>query len=368
MQPKPTPDQVKCRTVCPPGQGAVGPDAHAYYPGFDWLRATLAIVVMLGHDGLMPWKKSGSFAVDVFFALSGWLVGSLLLRKRAMDLPRFYFDRAVRIWIPYYLALVLLLTASLLHDAVTPKWVEFVLYKCLMVWNQFGTAQLADHRAAMPLQGTGNHFWSVNAEEQFYLLAPILLVLSPKWGRHPVTWALLAGLAISADSLYASILVGVLAAVSVHRWGRFHQTAWFRMAATSGGIAGVALLASGAEYHLVVPVCAVAIVLLLAREGQGTALGKLVGGMSYPLYLNHWIGVFAANALLKPSGMRESWTRHALAVVINVLVAVALYWTIDRRVLARRAQWFTPQRGALIASAAFMMVFTGICFGLAMRP
>ena len=79
---------------------------------------------------------------------------------------------------PYFIALALLLGASLLRDPVNAKWLEFVFYKATFVYNWFGETQLATHVKDMPLQGTGNHFWSVNAEEQFYLVAPILLVLA----------------------------------------------------------------------------------------------------------------------------------------------------------------------------------------------
>src|SRR4051794_10501088 len=53
--------------------------ASVYYPWFDWLRAVLAIPVMVGHDRLIPWAHSGNFAVRVFFALSGWLIGAMLM-------------------------------------------------------------------------------------------------------------------------------------------------------------------------------------------------------------------------------------------------------------------------------------------------
>jgi peptidoglycan/LPS O-acetylase OafA/YrhL len=174
--------------------------AHAvtapYYPWFDWLRAVLAITVMLGHDQVIRWQSSGDLAVKVFFALSGWLIGGMLLQTPHEGLPRFFFNRAVRIWAPYYLALILLVGASLLREPVVSKWFEFVFYKLTFVYNLFGTNQLAANVDSMPLRGTGNHFWSVNAEEQFYLLAPLLLVLlPPRLGRSPLLWSVLAVMA-----------------------------------------------------------------------------------------------------------------------------------------------------------------------------
>ena len=78
--------------------------AADYYPWFDWLPLTLACIVLAAHQGLRPrWPKAPDFAVQVFFALSGWPIGGLLVQ--ASDLRRFYFNRALRIWGPYLLAL-----------------------------------------------------------------------------------------------------------------------------------------------------------------------------------------------------------------------------------------------------------------------
>src|SRR5579863_2231080 len=55
--------------------------AADYYPWFDWLRLALACIVLAGHQGLFPrWPKAPDFAVQVFFALSGWLIGGLLVK------------------------------------------------------------------------------------------------------------------------------------------------------------------------------------------------------------------------------------------------------------------------------------------------
>ena len=134
-----------------------------YYPLFDWLRGFLGIIVMVSHEGLIGWEQSGNFAVQIFFALSGWLIGGILIKLEPSKLTHFYFNRAVLIWAPYYLALVLLIIASLIREPVTEKWIEFIFYKITFVYNIFGTPQLADYSHLMPLQGTENHFWSINA-------------------------------------------------------------------------------------------------------------------------------------------------------------------------------------------------------------
>ena len=337
-----------------------------YYPWFDWLRAFLAVVVMVGHDGLIPWGYSGDLAVKVFFALSGWLIGGILLQTERGDLPRFYFNRAIRIWAPYFLALVLLLCASLLREPITGKWLEFVLYKLTFVYNWFGTSQLATHVDAMPVRGTGNHFWSVNAEEQFYLLAPLLLVLASKrFGRSIVVWATIA-LVAWLSRQYASIVFGVVAAVATHASPSVLQIARVRVLLGLIALASTAALVVNFHYDLISPFFAISTVLLLAVPGRRQPLGEIAGGMSYPLYLNHWIGVFVANALLQPFGLRGSMAGHALSTLLNIALAVVLYLYMDRQLLSRRSGWYTLSRGLWVTRVAYLMVALGLLVGVAL--
>lgn len=335
-----------------------------YYPWFDWLRALLAVTVMLGHDGLVPWSHAANLAVQVFFALSGWLIGGILLQTEHNDLPRFYFNRAIRIWIPYYLALALLLCASLIREPVTGKWLEFTFYKLTFVYNVFGASQLPTYIDAMPLRGTGNHFWSVNAEEQFYLLAPLLLVLlSKRHGRSILVWSALAVVAW-ASRQYASIVFGVLAAVIAHSNPGVFERVGVRILMGVGLLVSAAAMATHLRYLLIVPFFAICTVLLLAVPGKRRALGVIAGGMSYPLYLNHWIGVYVANAVFKPFGLRDSLASHVLSNLLNVLLAVALYLYVDRRLLGRRNEWYSTQRGLWVTRAAYIMVVVGSLVGI----
>jgi peptidoglycan/LPS O-acetylase OafA/YrhL len=344
-------------------------DHQQYYPYFDWLRGALAMVVVLSHEGVFAWKSAGGFAVEIFFALSGWLIGGILLHTARTDLPRFFFNRSVRIWVPYYVAVALLLAVSVGRDPMTAKWREFVVYKLTFVYNLFGPPQLADHRAAMPLRGTGNHFWSVNAEEQFYLVAPLLLVVvTPRLGRNVVVWV---GLAVAAwlAGVYASIVFGVLAALVADQYGPFHRTRAAR-AVCAAVVTGAAVgLGVGVDYYLLAPPCAIGIVLLLATSGRRGRLGAVVGGVSYPLYLNHWIGSYVAHGAFKGFGIEqthEEW-RHVVAVTLGVVVSLFLYWNIDRRLMAVRAGLYTRGRGRAAIAIGYLLVIVGIAYGLG-RP
>lgn len=333
-----------------------------YYPWFDWLRGSLAISIMLTHEGLIAWERSGNFAVQVFFALSGWLIGGILIKLKPEQLTKFYFNRAIRIWVPYYLALILLVCASLLHDPITGKWLEFIFYKLSFVYNVFGTRQLADYMA-MPLQGTSNHFWSVNAEEQFYLLAPLILVLI----RHPFARSTLLWLVIAAfayfTNIYASIIFGVLAAVAVNQYGNFHEKTKVKLIFSLILIASMIGFYQHNNYEKIVPFAAISIILLLSQRGEQNKIGAIFGGMSYQLYLNHWIGLFIAHALLKPYGLRDSAYSYMMSISLNIIIAVALYWFIDKRLLAMRGELFTIKRGLITTTIAYSMVIVGCLVG-----
>jgi peptidoglycan/LPS O-acetylase OafA/YrhL len=216
----------------------------------------------------------------------------------------------------------------------------------------------------MPLHGTGNHFWSVNAEEQFYLIAPLFLViLASRFGRHIATWTLFAAFAYWFN-IYASIVFGVLAAVIANRFGPVHLLRQVRIALFIAFVASIAGLFYGVDYNKIVPIFSICVVLLLAVPGAQHKIGQFVGGMSYPLYLNHWIGVFAGNVLMSPFGLRDSPERQMIAFVINLAVASVLYWYIDRKLLKMRPRLYSETRAKALTYCGYGAVVAGISAGL----
>ena len=339
-------------------------DDAEYLPLFDWLRGVLAVVVMLSHDGLLWWADAANFAVQVFFALSGWLIGGILLRTSRAGLPRFFYNRSVRIWVPYYLAFVALVGAGLLRDEITTEWSQAVVYKLTFVYNLFGMTRIEEMADLYPLAGTGNHFWSVNAEEQFYLIAPLfIVVLAATVGRRIAFWAALA-LVAAFTIEYSAILFGVTAAVAAVKYPGWHRTLVAQVVLVMVALAATAGLIADTHYNATVPFLALPIVLLLARPGPQSAVGAVVGGMSYPLYLNHWMGVFIANELFQPFDLVDSPPRKVLASLISLTIALLHYRFIDRVLREHRSQWYTARRGTITTAAAYSIVGAGLVIGL----
>lgn len=141
--------------------------------GLDHLRAIAIILVMIFHFGkgvpswLEPVKQIGWTGVDLFFVLSGYLIGYQLLKEisntNTISFKRFYIKRFFRI-IPAYVA-VLILYYSLPNlregSGLPPLW------KFLTFTQNFGLDAQS--------QNSFSHAWSLCIEEQFYLLLPITI-------------------------------------------------------------------------------------------------------------------------------------------------------------------------------------------------
>ena len=338
-----------------------------YYPAFDYLRITLAVVVASSHAGILTWKPAGDFSVQIFFALSGWLVGGILLRSSPSELPRFYYNRSARIWIPYFLAIFILIAVSLFfREPVTAKWIEFIVYKFTFVYNFFGPPQLAHFVNAMPLKGTGNHFWSICAEEQFYLVAPLLITALPM-GRSPLFWlALFAGLLFSRfGGYFSSIALGVFAAASIQWTGNWHQRPVTIMCLLTFAISIFGLMFFDMiSYAVAAPAVAVSIVMALAQPGLQSRLAGFLGGISYPMYLNHWLGVFIANYLFAVTGIMDRMAWRILSVLFALIIASFLYLIVDVNVRRYRNGFFTPARGRSLAAIGYGLLAAGFVFGI----
>lgn len=335
------------------------------FPYFDWLRFALAVAVLFSHSGIVEWENAGNLAVQIFFSLSGWLIGGILVGGRAKDLPRFYFKRATRIWAPYFFSVVVLYIISAVRDPITWHWFRFLIYDVTFTHNWFSLwPDAATALAEMPQKGTGNHFWSIAVEEQFYLIAP-LIIYSSRAGRSPILWAgLLVGLIAFNQLNFASVTAGVAAASANHKWKH-----WYR-APLSISLFGAVLIVTGVtmylheeSYDVAAPLFSVAIVLLLAVPGKSTSLGLFAGAISYPIYLNAWIGVFVGHAITRHLIPSLGQFDFPIAVTSGILAGVATYIVVDRNVMARRSGWYTERRGIILAATAYALLLLGLAFG-----
>jgi peptidoglycan/LPS O-acetylase OafA/YrhL len=164
-------------------------------PELDGLRGIAISLVLFGHYFVNPWRTiPGSYGaylqsalrltgigVDLFFVLSGFLIGGILLDKRSSGnyFRAFYARRFFRIFPLYYSVLC----AFLLVAIFLPHLSDWLLKDSVPTWSYFAYIQNY-------LMGARGHFgpnflgitWSLAIEEQFYLTLPLLVwLLKPRY-------------------------------------------------------------------------------------------------------------------------------------------------------------------------------------------
>ncbi|MFS0773554.1 acyltransferase family protein [Sphingomonas sp. 1P08PE] len=345
---------------------AANPEARKLdaYPHLDWLRFVLASVVLLDHSGVhFPGPIDGSLAVAAFLALSGWLIGGILLKSDRADLPRFFFNRSTRIWAPYFTAILLLYGTAAAMRGIDGNWFKYLFYDVTFTHYTFTVFPRA--LTEMPLGGTGNHFWSISVEEQFYLAAPLLMIFT-RWGKSVATWLVVAAVLTAMQSVFTPIALGVGAA-ALNGDRPIIDTAGKRWLAALAA----ALFFAVAWRWNVQPfraLFAVSLVLALTAPGRRDRLGVLAGGVSYPLYLHQWVGGFAVNLATKivPLAIPGA-VRIGVVYAASLSVAIVLWWLVDRNVMLHRNRFYTPALGRTCAIIAYLLVAIGLAGGLTLH-
>ena len=356
-----------------------------YQPGFDGLRG-LAVTSFILYHGVVAYEATfdssflpGAFLwLEFFFVQSGFLITSLLLeewhRTGSVSLPYFYARRGLRL-IPALLlvvgfTVVWLLTASPFTDNPL-AWRE--------VWSglvYIQNWQNAFDPHAFPLYL--NHLWSLSVEEQFYLVAPITMLLLLRTGLAPrriatilgagalasVTWmAILAHRAPTAsglarpyygtDARAQAFLVGMTFATAASAGLLFGSERARRLTKIAGWIGVPVLLAllvfvnmkQYAVYRGGFLLCSLSVSVILA-EIVHSPDGKLArmlswepfrwtGEIAYGLYLWHW-------PVMLVVGQYVRWPEVPmilLEAVVAFAVAATSYTFVERPILRR----FSPR-------------------------
>lgn len=335
--------------------------------GLDTLRAA-AILMVIARHSLEYLKKPlpdlfnhGWAGVDLFFVLSGYLIGSQLFKEvRAtgeVSARRFYFKRAFRILPPYLLMLLIYKTwpAFSAGERMEPAW-RFLLFVSNVGWTG----------------GAFSHAWSLNVEEHFYLALPLLVTLhawKPRIFRPAWIIALVvlvgAALRFHAWSIMApwsasiyrptychldGLAIGAgLAAVQLARpaWlARLTKRPWLL------NLFGLALVAGGMwTYHGQKGAGAALFTFPLVGLGFGAlvasslnpeswlARARLPGAQSvalaaYSLYLSHKgmivLGIAAAG------GRERFWLALAYSALFVALGGAVLYFAVEKPFLKLR--------------------------------
>jgi len=363
---------------------------RGYRPDIDGLRAVAVLMVVLNHLNLGV--RGGFVGVDVFFVISGYLISSMILGEMAsgaFTLIGFY-ERRVRRILPALLLMLMISSAVLVRRLLpweTEAFAKMLLAALFCVSNLFyeqkgGYFDPPEQFRALL------HTWSLAAEEQFYIVFPLLLVGIRRWFpsrlRTAIVGLALVSLAIAEvvvlrDSRAAffesplrawEFLTGTLIALG---FANALHNRWQREAASAAGLLLIVL--PGLFYNngtvfpglMAIPPCAGAALVIAAGEKGDSVSGRclswrplvFIGLISYSLYLWHWPIVAFEERSFRMVPLRNApWTLRLTMLMVSLAAAVLSWWFVERPFRSGR---FRPRRRTLFAitgsAVAAMLAF-----------
>jgi peptidoglycan/LPS O-acetylase OafA/YrhL len=363
-------------------------------PGLDLLRAIAVVWVMLFHSflvgGLGPdfeWlSRFGWAGVDIFFVLSGFLIGTQVLRPLQqgdpLSLRAFYRRRAWRIVPAFAVVLALYACFPALREAPG-----------LQAWWQFA-AFIVNLTIDYGRNQAFSHAWSLCVEEHFYLAFPLIAAALTRRPSARLFMAVCAAVCLFGIALRTGVwlhdaaadpprnwfiedlyyptwmrldglLVGVvLATVQVYRP---QQWAWLqsrsgRLLLAGLAVSGVALWLFRDRTGLLAnalgwPVLSLGFGLLVAAASAADGpLGRWsipgagwVAAISYSLYLSHKIAMHLVHVTIAPTLAAHRWLLFATYALAVLVCGAALHYLVERPCLRWRDRPLSPQRQSRMA-------------------
>ena len=347
-------------------------------PTLDVLRSIAILIVFSGHYAAefqaahwvqaLPMFYWGWTGVDLFFVLSGFLIGSQLWkevnRTDGIRIGRFLLRRGLRIWPLYYAFVLFVASQSLFGRPNGGIWSDF----CFL--SNYFHCQI----------GGG---WSLSTEEQFYILAPVSIALFSLFLKPRRLWILpVAGLGL--------LLMNRLIYIHHHSGlgiNELRQKLYLPIATHADGLAvGLLLAWCGVFYpqlfksaRLRLATCAAMIVVGLGLYASYrvlfafTTLGLIFGAaalwgiglkktpkildwhgfyiisrLSYGMYLNHFGLLTRLSKLLLPlrlkGGEAAFWVLNVVCVLASLAVAFVTFQLIEWPFLQLRARWLERKK------------------------
>jgi peptidoglycan/LPS O-acetylase OafA/YrhL len=363
-----------------------------YRADIDGLRAIAVLAVVIFHiHGLLP---GGFVGVDIFFVISGYLIGGLILTDLSgvgFSLSQFYERRIRRIFPALF---------AMLAACAAVAW--FCLYPTALVDFAKSAAAVAlsgsnlyfwktsDYFAGLAQSKPLLHTWSLGVEEQFYIVFPLVLIAARRFapGRSRLILIVLAAVSVAASqatllrstsaafylpySRAFELLIGSLVAAGAY------PTLSNRVVREAVALAGAVLMAwslitmrADAPFPgmaALAPCLGAAMLIAAGRDGQ--TLPNLVlaapplvfiGLISYSLYLWHWPALVLAPHLF---GLLEfSLWQKVTAVCAAFVLATLTWWLVERpfrRLPANRLAVFTA---AILVVAAVVGLAASVILG-----
>ena len=311
---------------------------------FGSLRLLLALMVMLGHlVGGEQMSHLGYYAVRGFFILSGFLMTAGLNEVYQFDGRRYFINRALRLLPQYYIVCLLTLVAVILAPESAAQFIQQWIPSLL--WRDALTDLIF-----LPLQHPEPHYrlvpntWSIAVEIQLYIFLFVFLARSERYALIGLGFGILYhGVCIYNGLHFGYRYFGPAAACLSYSLGAVTYF-WIKrgelnVSPRAGSVALSLWLANllmansflspayvyGPGYYI----GTVLFVLVVAGLAQAKAplalmrLDNLLGDLSYPVFLLHWLVGFVIAAALMPDSLR-GWHLFLTALLPTLLGAAIL--------------------------------------------
>ena len=363
-----------------------------FRPEIQALRTVAVASVVLYH--LWPHRLTGGYVgVDVFFAISGFLIIGHLLRETqrtgTVDVMSFW-ARRVRRLLPASIVVLLATAVAILVWVPQVLWVQFfkeIAASSLSMQNWLLAANSVDYLGADNAASPVQHFWSLSVEEQFYIAWPLVVLVvvalvrsRPNARLKRILFVLLAAITV-ASLVYCVVMTSLSSSTAyfstvTRAWeftlggllafataGRRRPNRVLAAAMSWGGLLAIGLsvlLFTAATpfpgYAAMLPVAGTLLVIAAGTPHiwwSPTQLARLgvvqwVGAVSYSLYLWHWpLLTIAPFALGHPLGLKSK--------LVVLAVAVVLAW-LTKRFVEDPARTMQP----LVRRRPFVSVVVGL--------
>jgi len=372
-------------------------------PGLDLVRAVAITWVMIYHGSLFGLTsadhrlvRSGWMGVDLFFALSGFLIAGQLLRPWASGaVPSYsrFFGRRLLRTLPAYLvvvALYFLVPGVRDRTDIAPLW-QFLT---------FSENWLVD----MSTPKAFSHVWSLCVEEQFYLVFPgvvALIALRPTPAKviGALIFVLILGMGLRGYLWLHSVaatpfdisaaprtrpfmrliyyptgtrLDGLLMGIAAAAIRAFRPATWARLTARPNLLLGAGLLGVVASTFIFddqiarfwptvlgFPFLSFSAVLIVIAASESSSLisrypvpgAEALAVGAYSLYLTHKAVFHAVQVAAPRLPTPLQGVAFALALLGALGVGAALYWLVERPFLKLRDRLEGPSRSSLAVAA-----------------
>lgn len=370
----------------------IKPSTPHYRADIDGLRAVAVLLVFAYHLGTAR-VRGGFVGVDVFFVISGYLIGSIILSeidRGTFSLISFY-ERRVRRILPA-LFVMLAVCALLAYEFFLPAELNEFAKSFLAATFSFSNflfcyqAGYFEGAAAMkPLL----HTWSLAVEEQFYIFLPIFLLVVSRYShairRMSVLAVAICSFLVSAWGAFHSpqstfylahtraweLLLGTLLSLDIVP--SFSRAIWRNLLSAVGLSA---ILASAILYQkttpfpglaAALPCIGAALIIVAGRDGSSLVGSFLslrpvvfIGTISYSLYLWHWpLIVFQGASGFFAHGLAPKTTK-LMVLGISFVVATLSWRFVERPFRDSRKRLPRPRLFQVATAAASMLAIFGV--------